>query len=627
MSGDGVSPGAVEDTGGAAQPMHEDGETVPGVADLRERPKAVKIVHPKRDARRRPSSSPAIFPLNLLAGLLGLMSLAFAWNYVAWYGGLDAFTVFRYIVDVGEYSTMYSAIVLLVLAGSVLCFITSLGGILQLAGVLLYAFEFASDPGIAGPGPFVAIAAAVAGTGSILLSPRLEVPSRFASFVRGDKGVLSVNVLALSAFVLGLLSIIMIWLVVDQRLYNWGPDLPNMNYSLLAFMCDARFDDLSLVIVGAALMSVGSVMCLLTPFGSLLQAVGTGLCFLEMSSSFGDWTSAMGSTDVRLGEGLYLAVVAAAAGVWSMVFVRRVDIPGKFVSSLLVPECARAEQVAPKASAEDSGCRPPCVQSIISRIPRAARVPFALAVTLAVILAFMAVPYAAQLTTVQVAVSNSSTVNVEADVYIDGVLVSSGTVTPYFAFICESRVTAGVHTVSLDYAYSSDDSPHPDGDTDWSSSVDVDPYMTSTVNVLLMGVHDTNLPEVTLSCEPTSDGYVITFEEVVEYNWVGEQFTDIDWSALSLVLVEGFGPGVGWSFSTDELDEFPYAQEDCGIAYLGALTLNCTAFDISGDGEASAGDFVRLTVIEGEFSASSEYIAYMLYEPYDSVVGSVAVPV
>jgi len=627
MSEDEGIPGAVEDAGDASQSVHEDGEATPGVTDLRDRPKAVKIVHPKRDARRRPSSSPAVFPLNLLAGVLGLMSLAFAWNYVDRYGDYDAFTVLRYIVDVGEYNTMYSAIVLLVLAGSLLCFITSLGGILQLAGVLLYAFEFASDPGIAGPGPFVAVVAALTGTGSILLSPRLEVPSRFASFVRGAKGGLSANVLALSAFGLGLLSILMVWLVVDQRLYNWGPDLPDMNYSLLAFMCDARFDDLSLVIVGAALVSVGSVTCLLTPLGSLLQAVGTILCFLDMSSSFGDWTSAMGSTDVRLGEGFYLAVVAAAAGIWSMVFVRRVDIPGKFVSSLLVPEGARAGQAAPNASAEDSERRPPRAQSIISRIPRAARVPFALAVTLAVILAFMAVPYAVRFTTVQVAVSNSSAVDIEADVYIDGVLVSSGTVTPYFEFICESKVTAGVHTVSLDYAYSSDESPHPDGDTDWSSSVDADPYMTSTVSVLLMGVHDTNLPEATLSCEPTLDGYVITFEEIVEYNWVGEQVTGIDWSSLSLVLVEGFGPGVGWSFSSAELDEFPYAQEDCGVAYLGALTLNCTAFDISGDGEANAGDFVRLTVIEGEFSASSEYIAYMLYEPYDSVVGSVAVPV
>ncbi|HIJ18026.1 MAG TPA: hypothetical protein HA364_09670, partial [Thermoplasmata archaeon] len=56
---------------------------------------------------------------------------------------------------------------------------------------------------------------------------------------------------------------------------------------------------------------------------------------------------------------------------------------------------------------------------------------------------------------------------------------------------------------------------------------------------------------------------------------------------------------------------------------LGDLGLNCTAFDLSGDGEAGVGDFLELVVVAGEFSESSEYVAYLIYDPYDAVIGQV----
>ncbi len=623
MSGDAGAVEGIDGVEATERVVPDDEGPAVVVAEPDERPTAFKIVHPTKNRPRRAATPLALFPLNVLAGLLGIMSLAFAWNYEPSYRGYDAFSVLRYIVDVGEYSTLYSAIVLLVLTGSILCFITSLGGVLQLTGVLLFAFEFVDDPGIAGPGPFVAVAAALFGVASILLSPRVRIPSRFAAFVHSDKGGLSMNVLSLSAFVLGLLSMFMIWLVVEQRMYDWGPELSGPRYSLLAFMCDVRFGDLSLMIAGAVLISVGSVMCLLTPLGSLLQMVGAGLSFLEIRSSFGDWTMAQGSTDVRLGEGFYLAVAAAIVGAWSMVFVRRVRLPGTFVSGLLVPETTRVEEDPAGKMTEGDEVRPSRLLRLVAGVPRMARVPSAVAMTLAIVLAVMAVPYAAPLSTIEVDVANSSLVNIEVDVYIDGVLVASGIASPYFGFMCESKTTAGIHTVSLDYAYSSDEDPSPDGDIDWSSSTDIDPYMTSAVYVLLMGYHDASLPEVTLSCAPASDGYVLTFEEIVEYNWVGEQLEGIGWSDLSLVVADDYGSGVGWSFVSGELDEWPYDQQECGIEYLGDLGLNCTAYDLSGNGEADVGDSIRLAVFEGEFSASAEYIAYLLDEPTDSVIGQV----
>lgn len=624
MSGDEEMSVAVDGVNASEPAVLSDDEPAVVTREPTELPHAFKIVHPVKSRPRRSAGRRVLFPLNLLAGLLGIMSLAFAWNYESrYYTGYDAFTVLRYIVDIGEYNSLYSAIVLLVLIGSVLCFITSLGAVLQLVGVILYAFEFLSDPGIAGPGPFVAVAAALVGTFSILLSPSVGVPPRFASFIHGDGGGLSVNILALSAFALGLLSILTVWLSVEQRL-SWGSALPSEDYSLLSFICDTRFDDLSLMIAGASLLLIGSVMCLLTPLGSLLQMVGAGLSFLETSSSFGDFSTMDWSSDVRLGAGFYLGVAAVIVGLWSAVFVRRINVPGRFASGLLVPEATGPVAGLEEGPERAAGARPSRLSRYIAKVPRMARVPFVAVVTLAVALAVLAAPYALPLSTIEVRVYNSSLEDIAVDVYIDGEKVSGGMASPQYEFMCDLAVRSGIHAVSMDYAYSSDEDPDPDGDIDWSSSADVDPYMTSCMSVVLMGDRDSSLPEVTLSCAAAPAGYILTFEEVVRYNsWGGEAIEDIEWSDLSLVVVEGYASGVGWSFTSAELDGGTYDEEYCGVEYLGGLGLNCTAYDLSGDGDAGVGDFLSLSVVEGEFSASSEYIAYILYEPYDSVIGQV----
>ena len=592
-------------------------------AELDARPRAFKVIHPKKPRPRHAAGPREPFPLSLLAGLLGLMSLAFAWNYESrYYSGYDAFTALRYIVDIGEYNTMYSVIVLLVLVGSILCFVTSLGATLQLAGVILYGLEFLNDPMVAGPGPFVAVAAALIGTASILVSPIVRVPSRLATFTDRDAGRLSVNVLALSAFVLGILSVLMVW-VIYQVHYGWDHVGQEEEISLLAFLCDTRFEDISLLIVGGSLIVIGSVTCLLTPLGSVIQLAGTGLCFLEIRSSYGDFSYLDWSTEVHLGAGLYVAAAAVVVGLFSMMFVKRLLIPSRFTSAILVKGVAghdRAPEAAPERGAEATQSR---LSRLAARVPRMARAPTAVAVTLAVVIALLAAPEALSLSTLEVHVYNTSLYDIELDAYVDGELVSSGTVSPPNEYILKLKVSSGVHSVWLDYAYSGDDDPAVDGDIDWSSSVDADPYLTSLVAVFLMGDYDASLPDVTLSSAPSPDGRVITFESVVRYSSDGgTSQEEIDWSDLSLVVAEGFLAGAGWSFHTDDLDDIAYDQEYCGVEYLGALGLNCTAYDISGDGEVSVGDFITLTVFEGEFS-SSEYVAYIVHEPSDAVIGQV----
>lgn len=590
-----------------------------------ERPRAFKIIHPKKTRREPAAESRAMFPLNFLAGVLGLMSLAFAWNYdPRHFGGYDAFTVLRYIIDLGEYNTMYSAIALLMFAGSVLCFITSLGSALQFVGVILFALESANAPMIAGPGPFVAVAAALVGTAAMLASPRIRVPARLATLTRHGAGGLSVNVLALSAFALGLLSVLTVWVVVHHQ-YYWGGYQSTEDYSLLSFLFQLTFSDMSLIIMGGSLLIIGSVVCLLTPLGGILQAAGTCVCFLDIRSRFGDFMFLEYSSEVDVGSGLYIGAAASALSLLSLALVWRVVVPGRFVSGLLVPGAPVPDATPGAAPARDAGAPRSRASRLVAKVPRMARAPAAVAVALAVVVAILAAPSALSLSVIKVHVYNVSLYDVELYVYVDGEVVSFGTASAPNEYIFEYEIRSGIHTVGLDYAYSGLEDPAIDGAVDWSSSVDVDPYMTSSVLVYLSGDLAPDIPGVTLSAAPSSYGYSVTFESVFEHSVDGATWydSDLDWSYLSLVVAEAYVSGTGWSFHSDELDDAPYDTEYCGVEYLGALGLNCTAYDISGDGDASAGDFMTLSVHEGEFASSSEYIAYVVYEPSDAVIGQV----
>ncbi len=605
----------------------------PEAAEPDARPRAYKVIHPAKPRLTRPTAPREALPLSPLAGVLGLLSLAFVWNYEpSVIRGYDLFTALRYMSDVGEYDPLYSVIVLLIMVGSVLCFVTALGSLLQLGGIVLYAFELAAGPVMSGPGPFVAVAATLIGVASLLISPVVKVPQRFLSFTRRERGDLSVNVMALSAFVLGVLSVLLIWVVRSYSIepsyldYIYAPD-PD-RYTLLSFLSDTRVDEYSWMIVGVSLLVTGSVMCLLTPLGSFIQMVGTALSFLEVRSSFENYRQySFWRVEVDFGAGFYVAIVATAVGLASMVFVWRLDVPGRFPSGALA-----SSDDGPGADLESSPAlgtdrvRPRTPVSLVDRVPQIGRALMAVAIVLALAISALAVPGVLPVSTLKLSVVNASPLyDLDLEVYVDGEAVSSGTVTPLNEHTIEQRVRSGIHTLSLDYAFSGDEDPALDGSIDWSSSVDVDPYLTSTVAVGLTEGNDARAPQANLSCASSPEGYVITLESVFRYDaYTGTQFTDIGWSMISLVVVETYVSGVGWYFHDYELDDVPYDTEYCGIEHLGSLGLNCTAFDISGDGEAGGGDFITLSVSEGEFS-SSEYVAYLLYEPIDIVMGQVTI--
>ncbi|HIH01910.1 TPA: hypothetical protein HA259_07580 [Thermoplasmata archaeon] len=449
---------------------------------------------------------------------------------------------------------MYSVIAWLVLAGSILCLVTSIGALFQLAGVLLFTTEISDISGGLAAGPFVAVAATLVGMAGLVVSTRLSVPSRVATFALADDGGLKVNVLGLSAFLLGLVSLFTC-LFYSVEGFTLGPSSVHENsYSQLSFLFDTRFDELSMIIAGVSLVFVGSLVCLLTPLGGVLQIAGAVLAFSEVSSAF-RWIDVGGIYgEVHLGAGFYLAVAAGALGVWSMVFVRRVTVPPRFISALLVPGRASVEE----ETQDERVPSPTEVRSRLMRvmdmIPRKARIPFAAAITLAIIISALAVPYALRLSAVEVWVSPYYQESVEVDVYIDGDLVSSGVASPYESFKVSHRVSAGIHTIGIDYAYEGDDNTSPDGVLDWTSSVKAPPYMRVLKSVILSGWYDVSLPNISMSSSPTPGGFVVTFEDVVLYSRFGETYDDVEWSQLSLVVAEDSSDGVMWRFSSLDLD-------------------------------------------------------------------------
>jgi hypothetical protein len=591
------------------------------VADRR--PLAFKIVHPKKGRLAMTRGPRTLFPLSMLSSMLGFVSLALPWFYVAGRRDYDVFSLFRHIIEVGEYSTMYSVIAWLVLAGSIICLVSSIGALFQLAGVLLFATEISDISGGLAAGPFVAVAATLVGMAGLVVSARLSVPSRAATFTLADDGGLSVNLLGFSAFLLGLISLFTC-LFYSVEGFSLGPSSVHENsYSQLSFLFDTRFDELSIIIAGVTLVFVGTLVCLLTPLGALLQITGVVLAFSEVSSAF-RWIDVGGIYgEVHLGAGFYLAIAAGAAGVWSMVYVRRVTLPPRFVSALLVPSRPSVEE----DDQDEQGSPQTEIRSRLSRvmdvIPRGARIPFAAAITLAIIIAALAVPYGLGLSTVEVWVSPAYQESVDVDVYIDGDLVGSGVASPFESFKVSHRVRAGIHTVGMDYSYEGADEPGPDGVLDWTSSVKAPPYMRVVKAVILSGWHDVSLPSVVMSSAPSGTGYVVTLEEVVYYNPYGEAHHDVEWSQLSLVVAEDSLGGVIWRFSSIDLDSGPMSTHDYGTEYIGELGLNCTATDVIGNGRAGVGDFLAITVVDGAFLEPADYTAYLVDRYSGSVIGEV----
>lgn len=557
----------------------------------------------------------------MLAGLLGFISLGMPWIYGTEHRGYDGIHIFYYLLA-GEYNSMYAVIAWLILAGSILCLVIRFGGILLLAAVLLYATEIPQGESIIGPGPFVALAAAVLGIVSLALPSGLRIPARLATMRLGPEDGLSVNLLAMVAFGLGMASLFMFWVTYEQSIGTLP--LRESNYTMVSFLFDVRFDDLSLILAGAAVVAVGSIVCILTPLGSGLQIAGVLLFFADYRSAFGDWSAYGYVSSVHLAIGPFICVIAAILGICSMMFVRRVSVPKRYVSSLLMVRIEPSVEVEPAPAMVGESRKQSRPMRAFAAMPRSARVAAVISIGLAALLILLAVPYGLAMSSVRLQVNNNYIENVQIDVYIDGVKVDSGYASPFESYICESRLKAGVHSIALDYAFSGDDRPLPDGIMEWHSSFTAKPYLRFWLTTQVNGDFDPMLPQVQLSCERSADTFTLTFEGIVAYSWYGENLVEIFWYDLSVIMTDGVSSGISWSPSSTDLDGGPFSTHDYGTQVLGTLGVNCTVFDIAGDGQASVGDYIELTIVSGELSEATEYVVYLMEDSNDAVIEQIS---
>lgn len=589
-------------------------------------PRAHKIKYPKRvDGRRSRVANRAYFPLSLLAGLLGLISLSFPWVFeyssFRYVGLYQAFNIFSYAL-MGDFNLAYSVIIFLILTGSIICFVSPLGGVLQLSGIVLYATQFPQGADLFGPGPFVAVAAAFLGMTSLILRTRIFIPERFATLSFGADGRLSVNVLAIVAFGLGLASVFACWFTTEYD-FRGQPSFYESNYSLLSFIFSVHFSDVTLMIVAATLIAVGSIVCILTPLGSALQLSGIVLFFMEYRSEIAGYDSDYSRQSAALGVGLYICILAAAAGIYSMMYVRRVTLPKSCSSDMLVRNAAPFVQTSFLPDDHSGASKPSRLSRMLGRMPKAARLPAVLSIGIAVMIVILAIPYAASVSSVEMHIMNNFIEDVEIDVYIDGAYTGSGMATSFQQFIDKCNIKAGAHSIAIDYAFSGDDDPNPDGSMDWASSFIAEPYTRFIISIALKGYFDTSLPRVQISSTETADGFMLTFDEIISYTVYGERIDDILWTDVSLLLFDGTD-SAKWSPQTGDLDDVYMSIHDYGLLSLNGSEINCMVSDLAGNGYANVGDYFELTIVSGALDSNVDYIAYILNDSTSSMIGQVS---
>ncbi len=130
------------------------------------------------------------------------------------------------------------------------------------------------------------------------------------------------------------------------------------------------------------------------------------------------------------------------------------------------------------------------------------------------------------------------------------------------------------------------------------------------VMVLGFGTDTSSTPSTTLSDEPITNGVKITFGAVNQ---------DIGWDQISFLLEDGTN-SAGWANLTVEmlnggLGDTQVMQD----VLLGTLTVSFSVTDLSGNGKADQGDYIKLTA--SAFAGATTYTLTAIYESTDGNMG------
>lgn len=574
--------------------------------------RSFKIVHPRKLPKKAQTSSPkARSPLLPYASAtLGLVSLLLPWIVIQSYHGEEYARLMDYMSDPFNYDAVYAIVGVLVLAGSVLVLLSSYGSLLTLAGVAVFALDWPSGTTFeAGIGLPVAAAAAMVGCTSIVWSPSFKLPPRLLSVKADPQGGYRINLLAYAAFAIGVASIVLYWLVIEQYVYGLSAE---RGYTLASLIGQPSFGSGTGYIVAEALIVAGAVLCLLTPLGGVTMLCGTLLFFQSARDLLGTSDMHMFDTshsEVALGYGFYVCLIAS---ILATVSIFKAYEPRIHIASMAAAGSGPAARGSPRAE----------TKATMAALVKAAAKPAALAALVVLMLvASVMVSFAMPLSTLVVEVTNGDSSSVlEVSVLVDGELVDQGLASEGSNFFVETAVTAGVHRVELDYALLDFVPEGPDGLPDWHGSVDVRPYVRSALYVPVF-VDDLALPIVTLEASSTPDGERISVAGCVNYGYGVEFEAFVAWYSAGLVLTDG-SSFARWGPVHVETTDASVAQTELDAVVLGDLNISCTVTDLAGDSAMSTGDYFDLAVTSGSFAEDVTYTLYVLRDT--SVVGEVS---
>ena len=578
-----------------------------------------KIMHPKRIKPRRPRQYFAVTrPLALAAAVIGLFSLLMPWVSGPSPPNAAFNTIGHYASNYDDYNATLAIVAVLVLLGSLLTFVSSVGSFALLAGVLIFALDMRTRMEYVSVGFPIAIVASVLGMASLLFRKPLRIWDRFLVFAPSrDRRGLRFDVLSVGAAVVALIAMVLPWLVTKN---GYGNFVYVQNFSLSSFLDPNHLGSLNLS-AASAVFVFGAIACLLTEIGAAALIVGTVWSFLElrpMLFSASANSSPLFNASAGLGPGIYVGILAAVLGLVSLIFAYRITLPG-WLTVWSTGHSGSPEKV-PEPAAE-SIARP--TRSDLALLASNWKKLAAIATAVGAIVAVVGLSYLLPLSEIEVDVYNMNQMSIaQATIYLDGQEMKSGLASSSASLAAVVSTTAGVHTVSIDYGWQGQNQSAIDGIPDWYSDVIAKPFQHNYVSVEI-GFQGSMQPNLQVTNESIPHGQKISVVSITQNMLGSTVMGSLQWTDMSIVLTDG-NSSVRWQPNTVTLTAGNLDRQDFPPANLGALTVLCNVTDLVGNGYVNTGDFFTLVSSGGSiFSSHMTYSLYIIYDPGSSLLAEV----
>jgi len=555
--------------------------------------------------------------LPLLGAILGLASFALPWDT------LPAFTFNRVSFHrLGDYVIMFPSdyvyalaiAAALVLVGSILLFLTSFGGIVQMSGIGLFILGMPGDISRLEIGFVVCLVGAVLGCSSLVVKAPLAVPRRFLTLSYGQSkgGGFQVSLVSLFCFVVGAVSFSLPWVI--QR-YGWRfSDFYYRNdYEMFSTLISYVFDQNQdmLLVTGASLFVIGTILAILTPLAGVVQGVGVVAFFVGIQPHLMEASDTYGGFDVAhlLGPGIFVGIIAAALGVIGLFFPFRVRLPMRTLA------LSEPEPLKQRARGRLS-ILPFALKSTMPRLlPAAVALMIVLSSTVAVASLAYTQKWSSVVTVVAIYIPQED--EVEMTIFVDGSEIFADIASSYSHVIVKSQVRAGTHKISIDYCFLSVDPDGVDGVTDYSTYCQVRPFSQTRVHVEI-GTYYTNIRGIGLETSPVENGTEVVFGS---FDWDGLWSPSVGWSDVTLMLTDGTSY-VYWAPGRDDLRGGIVTEMTYEARTLGETNISCTIIDFYGNGYVDPGDMVTLSAADDtSFSPDIIYTLFVMYDRENSLIG------